>query len=311
MPTELVKQMGFGDLKPARRKLSFFGEHYVPFWLVLLAVITIAVILIYPLIYSIYLSFMDMSLGRGTTIFVGIRNYSDILFDDPIFRKVLGNNMVFMIISLTSEFLLGFALALLLNRPFRGRRFVRVLFLLPMLAAPVLVGTNFRWIFNSQFGLLNAILRVFNLPGVAWLVKSPWPMASIIVAEVWQYTPFTTLLLLAGLQSLPDTPFEAAKIDGASWWQQFRYITLPLLVPVISITAILRIVDKFRIFDIVYVMTLGGPARTTDLLPTYTYEVAFSQVRFGYAAAISWITLMLSLVFLIPFIKGALARSFD
>ncbi|MCL4417042.1 MAG: sugar ABC transporter permease [Actinobacteria bacterium] len=310
MPTELVKQKG-RDFRQSTKRFSFLSERYTPYWLVLLAIITIAAILIYPLMYSLYLSFMDMNLGRGTNFFVGFENYSYALFEDPVFHKVLGNNMVFMVFSLTLELLLGFAIALLLNHPFRGRKYVRVLFLLPMLAAPVLVGTNFRWIFNEQFGLLNAILRVFNLQGVAWLVKSPWPMASIIVAEVWQYTPFTTLLFLAGLQSLPDTPFEAAKIDGASWWQQLRYITIPLLVPIISITAILRIIDIFRVFDIVYVMTLGGPARATDLLPTYTYEVAFSQARFGYASAISWITLLISLVFLIPFIKSVLARSFE
>ncbi len=261
--------------------------------------------------YSIYISFLDMKLGKEAIPFIGFRNYAEVMFRDKVFRKVLANNLIFMAIAVPAELIFGFIIAILLNRPFKGRKMIRVLYLLPMLAAPVVVGTNFKWLLNEQFGIINAIFRVFNLPTIAWLVRPPWPFASILFAEIWQYTPFAMILLLAGLQSLPDTPFEAARVDGANKWQQIRYIAVPLLMPVISIVAILRIVDIFRIFDVVYIMTQGGPARTTDLLSTYTYEMAFSQVRFGYAAAISWITLMLSLIFVVPLIKNAVTRSFD
>lgn len=293
-----------------KKKLYFLSRKYVPYWLIFPAIIVIVAIMLYPLVYSIYISFLDMKLGREAIPFVGLRNYAEAMFS-KVFRKVLTNNLIFMAIAVPAELIFGFVIAILLNRSFKGRRVVRVLFLLPMLAAPVVAGTNFRWLLNEQFGLINAILRVFNLPTVAWLVSPPWPFASILFAEIWQYTPFAMILLLAGLQSLPDALFEAAQIDGANKWQQTRHIAIPLLTPIISIIVILRIVDIFRIFDVVYVMTQGGPARTTDLLPTYTYEMAFTQVRFGYAGAISWMTLVISLIFIVPLIRSAIMRSFD
>ena len=167
----------------------------------------------------------------------------------------------------------------------------------PMIA-PAVVGLNFRWLFNTQFGLVDALLRMVGLPEAPWLTDPNWALASIIIADVWQNTPLMILLFLAGLQSVPQDPIEAASVDGATPWQIFWLVVLPLLRPVIMIAMMLRIIDTFRGFDIVWLMTQGGPGGATNLLTVYSYLLAFQGVDFGHASAVSYIALVLSLGFL-------------
>jgi multiple sugar transport system permease protein len=190
------------------------------------------------------------------------------------------------------------AIALLINTKMRGLRLATTLLLIPPMIAPAVVGLNFRWLFNTQFGLVDALLRMVGLPEAPWLTDPSWALASVIIADVWQSTPLMVLLFLAGLQSMPQEPLEAASVDGASAWDAFWLIILPLLKPVIMIALMLRIIDTFRSFDIIWLMTQGGPGGSTTTLTVYAYQMAFQSVDFGHASAVSYIALFLSFIFL-------------
>ena len=188
--------------------------------------------------------------------------------------------------------------AVLINGKLRGLRAARTLLLIPPMIAPAVVGLNFRWLFNSQYGFIDALLADLHLPTIPWLSDPNWALVSIIIADVWQNTPLMVLLFLAGLQSLPQEPLEAAAVDGASAWQIFWNITLPLMRPVIMVALMLRIIDTFRTFDVVWLMTQGGPGGATSLVTVHAYLLAFQGVDFGHAAAVSYIALVISLVLL-------------
>ena len=279
--------------------LSRLSERYAPYWLLLPALLCMVGILIYPLLYSLYVSFYDYRLARTDTSFIGLGNYIETLTSSA-FYLVLGQNIAFMLVSVAIELVFGMCIALLLNRQFFGRAVARSLFLLPMLTAPVLAGFNWRWIFNDRFGLMNQLFLASGLPPQGWLVDPNLARLSIVIASVWQGIPFVMLLLLAGLQSLPQAPFEAAIVDGASAWQRFIHLTIPLLRPVIVVAVALRIIDLFRAFDVIYIMTYGGPGRATELLGFYIWRSAFSSSRMGFASAVSWTTLVITVLFLIP-----------
>ena len=179
----------------------------------------------------------------------------------------------------------GLALALLLNRPFPGQKVVQTILLVPLMVAPVVAAIMIRWIFNDQFGIANVVLEALGFEGQPWLVQR-WSAFSIIVmTDIWLWTPWFTLLLLAGLQSLPKEPFEAAAIDGTSTWRVFRYLTLPMLRPVIVVCVVIRAIDAFRTFDIVWTLTGGGPGRSTELFSLYAYVLAFLNLDLGRGSA--------------------------
>ena len=289
--------------KDWRSRLDYLQDRYAPYWLMLPALGIIATILLYPLLHAFYISFFDYRLARSARPFIGLDNYIDAVTSYS-FLFVLVQNIVFTVVSVSLEFLFGMGLALLLNRNFWGREVFRALFLLPMLTAPVLAGFNWRWIFNDRFGLLNQLFLAVGLQPQGWLVEPNLARLSIVIATIWQGTPFVMILLLAGLQSLPAAPFEAAIVDGASAWQRFRFLTLPLMRPVIVVAIALRVIDLFRVFDVIYIMTFGGPGHATELLPFYIYRAAFSQSRIGLASALSWITVFITVLFLVPLFMG-------
>jgi len=282
--------------RPASRG---WGEKYVQYWLILPAVIVMCAVLIYPLAYSLWISFFDWNITSVERPFLGLRNYTEALTSSSS-QYVFWQNIAFTIICIALEFVIGMALALLMSRQFVGRGLARTLLLLPMLTAPVLAGFNFRWIFNDRFGLANQLLIQAGMSPFAWLADANLARAVIIMVTIWQGIPFMMLLLLAGIESLPSSPFEAATVDGANAWQRFLHIMLPLLRPVIVVAVSLRVIDLFRTFDTIYIMTFGGPGHATELLPFYIYRAAFSSGRFGFASAISYITLILTILVLIP-----------
>jgi multiple sugar transport system permease protein len=260
------------------------------------AIIVMIVILLYPLAYSFVMSFFRWDLGDSTP-FIGVRNYSDALSGHQ-FQQSLRNQIIFSIISIAIEVCAGMGIAVLVNSKLHGLRLARTLLLIPPMIAPAVVGLNFRWLFNEQYGFLDAILRDLHLPIVPWLSDPNWALTSVIIADVWQNTPLMVLLFLAGLQSLPQEPLEAAAVDGASPWAAFWTIVLPLLRPIIMIALMLRIIDTFRTFDTVWLMTQGGPGGATNLVTVYAYLLAFQGIDFGHAAAVSYIALAISLVLL-------------
>jgi multiple sugar transport system permease protein len=259
------------------------------------ALLVMITIFVYPLAYSFVMSFFQWDLSASSSTFLGLANYADTL-TSPTFDQSLRNQIIFSVVSLATEVVAGMSIAVLINSKLRGLRIARTLLLIPPMIAPAVVGLNFRWLFNTQYGLFDAFLRTVGLPPIPWLSDPNWALASVIIADVWQNTPLLVLLFLAGLQSVPQEPLEAAAVDGASAWRTFWEIILPLLRPVIFVALMLRIIDTFRTFDVVWLMTQGGPGGATTLITVNAYLLAFQSVDFGHAAAVSYIALIISLL---------------
>lgn len=267
--------------------------------------IVLGVVLLYPLGYSLWLSFhrWTMRTFRQGVPFVGFDNYST-LFSSPDFLNSIQITFTFVFLAICFEFILGMALALLLNHEIKGKGIFRSLILLPMMCTNVVIGLTWRLLLNYQYGLVNYYLGVLGFAPVEWLSSPKVAMASVVLVDVWNTTSFVTLMLLAGLQSMPEEPFEAARIDGANSVQTFFYLTLPLLRPIILVALLWRFIDTFRIFDVIYLLTAGGPARVTETVSIYVYRYGFQAFNLGIASAASFIMLLIMLV-----IAGILARS--
>ena len=281
----------------ARWALAF--ERHFAYVLTVPTLAVLLLVVIFPLAYSFYLSLTDYHLMKPTWHFVGIQQYLAVVAD-PYFLQALRSTLVFTIASVSVEIILGLAIALLLHRSLQAADALRTLFMIPMMTAPILAGFQFRWFFNDQFGLLNNLLLslgVIRRP-IAWLVEGSLPMSAVIAASAWQFTPFVALVLLAGLTALPREPFEAAGVDGANSWQQFRHITFPLLLPLILLVLSIRLVDAPRTFDLIQIMTQGGPARQTEVLMIHIYRAAWERFEFGHAAAVSYLIVLMQMAFL-------------
>ncbi len=302
--------------RPAGRQRR--GSSLAPSWqkgylLASPALIAMIAILIYPLGYSFVMSFYRWDLASPSQYFVGLSNYRD-TFNSLGFQQTLRVQLIFSFVTIAVEVVAGIGVAVLVNSKLRGLKLARTLLLVPPMIAPAVVGLNFRWLFNGQYGLVNAILRYLGLPEAPWLSDPNWALVSVMIADIWQNTPLLVLLFLAGLQSLPQEPIEAAQVDGASPWGIFWHITLPLLRPVIMIVLMLRIIDTFRTFDVIWLMTQGGPGGATNLVTVNAYLLAFQSASFGHASAVSYIALFLSLIFLailygVPWMRRRLRRT--
>jgi ABC-type sugar transport system permease subunit len=254
------------------------------------------VILFYPLAYSLGLSFYNYYLPVPRTTFVGLDNFRFILADDA-FWDALGVTAKFTGAAVAIEVVLGIAVALLLDTRIPARRFVTTVVLLPMAITPAVAGLLMRWMFESNWGLVNYFLGLVGVRGPGWTGDPAWALWSIVLADAWQNTPFVILVVYAGLQSVPVEPLEAAMVDGASRVQTLAHVVFPFLRPLVLFVLIIRSMDAFRIFDQVFVMTGGGPGTTTQTITFYNYVMAFRQLRMGRASALGVITLLiLSLV---------------
>ncbi|MEL7344019.1 MAG: sugar ABC transporter permease [Pseudomonadota bacterium] len=259
------------------------------------AVVIMAMALIYPLGYMIYGSFRDWdpSQSLGESEFVGFKNYVTLYFD-PAFRESLSVTLTFAFSVVTAEMVLGVGLALLLDRNIRGMSILRTLFILPMMIAPVVVGLMWRYMYHPTVGTFNRTLKSWGFEGVDWLGQNA--LFSVIVADIWQWTPFIFILSLAALQSLPRSALEAAQIDGATQWQQIIYIKLPLMMPVLIVTGLLRLIDAFKVLEVILVMTEGGPGLSTEIVALRISRTATEFRELGVAAAMSNYLLILLLV---------------
>jgi multiple sugar transport system permease protein len=274
----------------SRSRTSLLSSPGLP-W-VLPAVLILFALSIYPLIYSIKVS---LTSAHGAFSF---ENFTR-LAADRVFATAALQTIVFTAIALVMEFGLGLTLALLVDSLARAKSFFRAGLLVPMLVPPVVAAVAWRLIFNPQFGVLNGSLRElgFNTASLLWTGGDRSALASVILVDVWEWTPFLFLLLSAGLQAIPPEPLEAARIDGASAWQIFRDVTFPLLRPVILLALLLRAMDLVRIFDQIFILTQGGPGTATETVSLYIYRTAFRFSNFGYAAAMSFVLLAATIVF--------------
>jgi multiple sugar transport system permease protein len=258
---------------------------------------------IFPSIYMFWAAVNEISPNPDIPWkFVGPANFLRLLSDSQ-FHVGLFNTAVFTVCAVAVEFLLGLGMALLLDKYIRRMNFLKTTLMIPMMLPPIAVAITWKLIYEPQFGVLNEIMFQLGLPTQAWAGDVDLAMFSVIVADVWQWTPFVFLLMLAGLASLPAEPYEAAAIDGASAWRQFWDLTLPFLKPVIAIALLLRAMDAIRLFDLVFILTGGGPADRTKVLSLYIYQVAYRFVDTGYAAAISLFVLFVTVALSTWFIK--------
>jgi multiple sugar transport system permease protein len=268
------------------------------------AVIILLALTVFPLVYSLALSFHKWSLTKpGPWRFVGLLNYWDIL-KNPVFWRVIMNTFVFTVSAVTLQFVIGLGLAHLFYRELRGESVLRSTLVLPMMVPPILIGLIWLFMYKKDFGIINNMLKLLSIEPITWLSKPSTAMSAIIIADVWQWTPFMFLLLLAGLKSLPVELFESARIDGASSWQIFRYVTLPLLKPIIAIAIIIRFMDAFREFDKIFQLTGGGPGVATETISLFIYRNGFRYFKMGYASALSYLTLIIIVAFTMVYIRA-------
>ncbi len=253
------------------------------------------VIAVYPIFRVLWLSLLTQNLGTGLQPrFSGFDNYVR-AFSDGHFHQTLANTCLFAFAAVSVELVLGLFFALLLRRSFRGRTAARTIALLPWALPTAVLALAWVWIFNDQFGVLNDLLLRLHLleKPVAWLGRGDTAMFAVIFADVWKTTPFMMIILLAGLQNIDRGLYEAGRIDGANAWQQFFFITLPLLVPSIMLATLFRFLQSFGIFDLIYVMTGGGPGGATETVAIYSYNTFLRYLDFGYGAALIVITFLI------------------
>ncbi|BCL69532.1 hypothetical protein TUMSATVNIG1_14820 [Vibrio nigripulchritudo] len=244
-----------------------------------------------------YASFLDWNPSQliSEAEWVGFKNYIN-LFQDDSFRESLGVTLKFASVVVILEMFIGVGLALLLDRNIRGMSLLRTIFILPMMIAPIVVGLMWRYMYHPTIGIFNRTLNALGFESIPWLSDSGWALSSIIIADVWQWTPFIFILSLAALQSLPKSTLEAARIDGATQWQQILYIKIPLMMPVLIVTLLLRLIDAFKVLEVILVMTNGGPGLSTEILALRISRTASEFRELGVAAAMSNLLLIVLLV---------------
>lgn len=265
------------------------------------ALLFVFALMVFPILYTFWTSLTGWDLGTGhPPTFIGPGNYEKLLGDER-FRGAIGRTLYFTVIAVSVEVVLGVAIAFILNREFRGRRFVTSILLLPMMATPVAIAMVWLLMYEPTAGILNFVLRSLDLPTPLWIAGADSVIPALALVDIWEWTPMVVLITLAGLASLPSDPFEAAAIDGASTFQTIRLITLPLLVPTIVVATLLRLIDALKTFDIIYTMTGGGPGFSSETLNVFSYQQAFQYFSFGYASSVLVvffaIVLSISLVF--------------
>ncbi|OQA46440.1 MAG: Trehalose transport system permease protein SugA [Chloroflexi bacterium ADurb.Bin325] len=289
-----------GDTQTIRARRTGSAEsRLLPLALLLPGIAVLLAVIGFPMLYSLYLSFTNYTLTTARSFhFVGLNNYITLL-KDPIFWQAFGRTVLFMTLAVNLEFLIGLGIAQLMAKAIRGRGALRTIIMMPMMFAPILVGFMFKWAFNDQVGLVNNIL--FSLTGrahiIPWLVDVPLGFIALLVAEIWMSTPFMVIILEAGILSLPVEPFEAAEVDGASGWQKFRMLTLPMVMPFVYTAMAIRSLDLARVYDVVRIMTDGGPGNRTELIWTYVYRLSFSGHNFALGSAMSYVTVIISFLF--------------
>lgn len=295
---------------PPKKQFSFdFADRNLPAILLFPSVVIILLVVGFPMIYSLYISFTNYNLSSPKIMdFIGFENYYKLLFTDPLFWAAFGRTILFISLAVNIEFVLGLGIAQMMARLARGQGLARTLMMMPMMFAPILVGFQFKWFFNAQLGLVNNILySILGEPQmIPWLVKVPLGFISILIAEIWMSTPFMVIILEAGILSLPTEPFEAAEVDGASGWQKFQHLTLPMLMPFIYTAMAIRSLDLAKVYDVVSMMTGGGPANRTEFIWTYVNRLAFNGKEFAMGSAMSFITVILSFVFTYMFFNNVL-----
>jgi multiple sugar transport system permease protein len=269
---------------------------------VLPVAVFLAAFFVYPIVRATVLSTQDWtakSFVTGQADFVGLGNYTKIL-SNSLFGSIVWQTVQFVLLSLVAQFTIGLALAVFFTRRFPLSSTFRSLILLPWLLPLVVSATTWRWMFDQRFGIVNAALG----SQIGWLSDPKHALSAVIITNIWLGIPFNMVLLHGGLQAIPDTLYEAAALDGAGPWRAFRSISWPLLRPVTSVTLLLGLIYTIKVFDVIWVMTKGGPANSSHTLATWSYQLSFVDLKFGLGAAVSQVTVLIALVFGLVYIRA-------
>jgi ABC-type sugar transport system permease subunit len=267
----------------------------IPYIFIAPNVVVFAVFMFVPILLAFYISLNEWTL-IGSPTFVGLGNYLDML-EDSEFLRAFYNTGVYTLGTVPTSIALGLVVALGLNRKLPGRTLLRSIFFVPVIISLVAVALIASWIFNDNYGIINAALSAVGIGDVPWLSSARWAMISLIIATLWIRLGFNMVIYLAALQSIPTELYDAARVDGASGWRRFRHITWPLLGPTTFLLVIINIIYSLHVFDLIYVMTGGGPGFSTTVLVQYIYQMAFTEGQMGYASAIGVVLYLLLLIF--------------
>jgi ABC-type sugar transport system permease subunit len=286
-----------------RLKIS---QQLTPYLFLLVPMLLFLVWVIGPMIYTFYLSFTNWD-GLSEPVFTGFRNYKK-LFDDPVFYTSLANNFKWVIAFITIPVVSGLGLAVALNRDIPAGRIIKAAIFAPLVFSLVVTGLIWSWMYNPAHGLINQVLRLVGLDQFAlgWLSDKDLVMWAIILVAIWRQVGYVMILYLAGLQGIDPTYVDASKVDGCNGWQTFRHVTLPLLAPITVIVVIISVIDSLRAFDLVSVMTRGGPYNSSSVLANFMYIEAFNNYKMGYGAAIAVILFLISLAFILIYLSRVL-----
>jgi multiple sugar transport system permease protein len=280
-----------------RSMVSAWADRRIGLLLVLPASLLILALSIYPLVYSVWVAFVNYDFLIPGHAFVGLRNFAEIIAD-PVALSSLITTIWLSAVDVAVEFVLGLALALAMERTFRGRGVIMSVLIVPLFISPVIVGQFWALLLQRPFGPTDYVLSrlLGHAVTINWLSEQPWNFIAIILADVWQWTPFMFVILLAGITALAREPYEAAQIDGVNAWQAFRYITLPQLGPMIMLAVTFRLLDAVKLFDVIFMMTGGGPGTRTYTASFYLYQIGFAQFHLSEATAGSWMFLILTAI---------------
>ena len=305
--------VGAGEIDLARQRaaghpLRRLWRRKTPYLFLAPVLLTLAAVVLYPILFNFWLSLHETRLiaaDLGPTVW--LENYQKILRDDD-FWNALRVSLTFTFASVVFAFVIGFALALIMNEVGRARPVFMALLLVPWIISPVVIGYSWRWLFNDQFGLINKVLLDLGLieRNVTWLAKPDLALGAVIVANVWRFVPYMMIMLLAGLQSIPTELYEAAEVDGATMWQKFVSITVSELRYIIGVVSLFSIIWSFNDFAIPFIMTEGGPSDATTVLPILVYRTAFDALRMGRGAALAVIILLILLIFSVVYVRRLL-----
>ena len=290
---------------PAKmRPRKAHDEQTLGYFFILPTLLLIGLIIIYPLGQAVYLSLTDSSFIKPQLEFVGLEHYLKMLHD-PTFWQVVQNSVVWTVAVVFSQFLVGLATALLLNEKFVGRALVRGIVIICWVTPGVITGLLWRLMYDPNLGIINGLLAGLGVPNptIPWLGLTSTAMSALVVTAIWKGAPFSTVMYLAALQNVPEELMDAAKIDGANSWQRLCHVTIPEIMPIVRITILLTTVWTFNYFEIIYIMTNGGPGNSTHIFPTFIYKLAFVQVRTGLAAAYGIVSVLILAVFTVLYIR--------
>lgn len=289
----------------AKRPLGRLRELPTALLFLLPAIVILGVFNFYPALYSLYLSFFEWNGTAPSKTAVGLDNYARLLGSTE-FWNALKVTLIYAGGTTLAALALGVLVALLLNQPLRGQAFYRALYFLPVVTPTVAAGVVWKYLFDPSQGVVNRALGGVGIAGPSWLSSPTWALVAIIIVGVWKRVGFNMVVYLAGLQGIDRSYYEAARLDGASAWQTFRFITLPLLAPSTFFLTVTALIDAFQVFDLVYVMTSGGPLNSTDVLGYYLYRYGFRYYELGFASAVAYA--MFIIIFVVTLIQFRLSR---